>query len=102
MSARMTEKEAALLETLKSALGDHPADVLGVMRAANETLWQLDALFASIKVHLERTNSPCVYAKGLAEAGVYLSQNFASDVDSQYETMRDSLLAHGIFCGGAQ
>lgn len=100
MNARVTEKETALLETLKTAFAAHPADVLSVMQTASETLSQIEALFASIKVHLERTNSPCEYAKGLADAGVYLSQDIANYVDSQHETMRDSLLAHGIRCGG--
>ena len=102
MSARLADKEAALLETLKDAFAAHPEDVLSVMRTAVETLSQIEAQFASIKVHLERTNSPCEYAKGLADAGVYLSQDIANYVDSRHETMRDSLLAHGVDCGGAK
>ena len=49
MSTSLTDKEAALLETLKTALGDHPADVLDVMRSAINALYQTEALYASIK-----------------------------------------------------
>jgi hypothetical protein len=48
------------------------------------------------------TNSPCFYAKSLAEAGVYISQDIANFIDLQHEKVRDSLLTHGIYCGAAE
>ena len=102
MSTSLTDKEAALLETLKTALGDHLADVLDVMRSAINALYQTEALFASIKDLIEMTNSPCFYAKSLAEAGVYISQDIANFIDLQHEKVRDSLLTHGIYCGAAE
>lgn len=96
-----TGKETALLETLKTALGGHPADVLMAMQTTNDAFSRLEALFVSIKMHLERTNSPCSCAKELADTGAYLAQDFANYVDLEHEKTRDSLLAHGIFCGEA-
>lgn len=95
-------KDARLLATLKDAFGEHPADVLLEMRVAVETLGQLEALFASIKGELEKTEHRRSFATKLASLGADLADDRANMIDCAHEKYRDCLLSHGIDCGGAQ
>ena len=96
----MSTKNAQLLDTLKSAFGDHPNDVLCVLRSAAETLDQLEAIFVSIEGDMERNRSPLTHTQKMAGAGRYLAADMANFVDCMREKYEGSLQGHGIPCGG--
>jgi len=95
----MSTKDAQLLDTLKSAFGEHPDDVIGVMRTAVEVLGQLEAVFLSIEGDLERARSPLTHTRKIAGAGRYIAADMANYVDCMREKYEGSLLSNGISCG---
>ena len=95
----MSTKNAQLLDTLKSAFGEHPDDVLGVLRCAAETLSQLEAVLVSIEGDLERSRSPLTHTRRLAGAGRYIAADIANLVGCQCEKYEGSLQSHGVDCG---
>ena len=96
----MSAHNKPLVDTLTSAFGDHPDDVIGILRMATETLNQLESIFLSIDGELERSRSPLTHTKRMAGVGRYLAADMANHVDCMREKYEGSLQGHGIPCGG--
>ena len=88
-----------IVDTLKSAFGEHPDDVMGILRYAAETLSQLEAIFVSIEGDLDRSRSPLTHTKKMAGAGRCIAEDVANLVGCQCEKYEESLQSHGIPCG---
>lgn len=87
--------ESALIDACKNAFGDHPEDIISLIKSTADTLSWLEELFKTIE--REALNERNGYRiKHLAEMGAYLAFDIANFAGSEYEKMHDALVDAGI------
>lgn len=94
------DKSFSTTEVCRSAFGNHPEDVISVIRTGSELAFELEALFKAIKADLE-SNPPRLNAARLCDVGAYLASDIGNYIDCEREAMVENLEKAGIIDGSS-